>query len=102
MTSFSQVSLRDEKFTRFPWLGVHYECHDRYGLGLSGHGPLWSLWDIMKAIDIAHFLRRHTSMHIFEQTSTSRRRSEPAWVSHAASGLPFMVQRNDLAMVALK
>ena len=35
-------------------------------------------------------------------TSTPRRKSQPAWSSHATSGLPFIVQRNGFAMVALK
>ena len=31
-----------------------------------------------------------------------RRKTEPALASHAASGLPFIVQRNGFAIVALK
>ena len=36
------------------------------------------------------------------QTCTPRRKSEPSWTSHATSGLPFIVQRNGFAIVALK
>jgi len=34
--------------------------------------------------------------------STPRRKSEPLWTSHATNGLPFIVQRNGLAIVVLK
>jgi len=35
-------------------------------------------------------------------TSTPRRRSQPALASYATNGLPFIVQRNGFAIVALK
>jgi len=41
-------------------------------------------------------------VNVRDASSTCRCKSGPAWGSQAANGLPFIVQRNGFAIVALK